>query len=349
MEGHGLYNRSSCVQAAGLSPAVPMFEQAARVVPLPRAPQPIVIADYGCSEGHNSLVPIARAIAALRERVGRERAISVVHTDLPDSDFPVLFQTLATDPSSYLRGDSAVFPSVVGRSFYEQILPSDSVTLGWSSWAVQWLRRLPAPIPDQVQVAYSRDPAVREVFARQAAEDWRNFVTHRGRELRPGGRLVVLTMASDEAGGFGYRPLVRALYAALVDMAESGFLRVEELRRMAIPTFGRSRADFMAPFTGERHFAGLSIEQLNVFHGEDRIWAEFKASGDARAFGAQWAAFSRASVFPTLAAGLDGGADDPRAGAFSDRLEEAVVTRLAAVPEQMLIPLARMMFVKRIA
>src|SRR6476660_1639064 len=126
--------------------------------------------------------PLAVAISALRERVGRERAISVVHTDLPDNDFAALFQTLASDPNSYLHGDPAVFASAVGRSLYEQILPSDSVTLAWSSWAVQWLSQVPAPIPDQVQVSYSRDPTARAAFARQAAEDWRTFLAHRGRE-----------------------------------------------------------------------------------------------------------------------------------------------------------------------
>src|SRR5271166_3633712 len=62
--------------------------------------------------------------------------------------------------------------------------------------------------------------------------------------------------------------------------------------------------------------------------------------GDAHAFGAQWAAFSRASVFPTLAAGLDYGRAGPSAAAFVDRLEAGVTARLAAAPERMLIPLA---------
>ena len=35
MEGHGAYTRSSQVQAAGLSPAVPLLEKAAKQVPLP--------------------------------------------------------------------------------------------------------------------------------------------------------------------------------------------------------------------------------------------------------------------------------------------------------------------------
>ena len=73
MEGHGVYNRSSRVQAAGLSPAVPLLEQAAETVPLAAAPQPVVIVDYGSSEGHNSLGPVAAAITVLRKRVGLEQ------------------------------------------------------------------------------------------------------------------------------------------------------------------------------------------------------------------------------------------------------------------------------------
>jgi hypothetical protein len=222
MEGHGVYNRSSRVQAAGLSPAVPLLEQAAKSVPLPAGPDPVFLVDYGSSEGHNSLGPLATAVRVLRERLGPERAISVVHTDLPDNDFTALFRTVAADPNSYLRGNPEVFTLAVGRSFYEQILPAGSVTLAWSSWAVQWLSCLPALIPDQVQVAYSRDPAARAAFSEQAAADWRTFLTHRGRELRPGGRLVVLTMCVDEVGNFGYRLLLEAMYAALLDLVENG-------------------------------------------------------------------------------------------------------------------------------
>ena len=79
MEGHGGYTRSSSVQAAGLSPALPLFEQAASAVPLPDSSEAIVIADYGSSEGHNSLAPLSAAIRVLRGRMGPGRAISVVH------------------------------------------------------------------------------------------------------------------------------------------------------------------------------------------------------------------------------------------------------------------------------
>jgi len=346
MEGHGGYNRSSEVQAAGLSPAVPLLEAAARTVPLVDGPAPIVIADYGASEGRNSLGPMAAAIARLRARAGVERAICVVHTDLPGNDFAALFETLESDPGSYLRGDAATFASAVGRSFYGQILPPESVTLGWSSWAVQWLSRSPGPIPDQVQIAYSRDEAARAAYHRQSAEDWRTFLVHRGRELRAGGRLVLLTMALDDDGAFGYAPLVEAVYGGLMALVDEAFIRADEVERMVIPTVGRSRADLGAPFAETGAFAGLAIEHLDVFHGEDGIWSEFERTGDAAAFGARWAAFNRASVFPTLALGLDGGAQDPRAAAFFTRMQAVVAARLAAEPVPMVMPLARMVLVR---
>jgi hypothetical protein len=337
------------VQAVGSLPAVALLDRVGRAVPLPPSPELVVIADYGSSEGHNSLKPIAATIRALRDRVGHERAIFVFHTDLPGNDFTALFQMLANGPNSYLRNDPAAFAAAVGRSYFQQILPADSVTLGWSAWAVQWLSQVPCAIPDQVQVAYSRDAAARSAFAEQAAEDWRRFLTMRSRELRPGARLVVLTMATDDSGDFGYRPVVDALYGTLVDMVDRGLIRKEEFRRMVIPTVGRTRVQFMEPFAKGGCFEHLSIEDFELFHGEDRIGTQFEASGDAHAFSAQWAAFCRASVFPTLAASLDGAPDSARSVKFFDELETGVAARLAVAPVRMTIPLAQMMLVKAIS
>jgi hypothetical protein len=346
MEAHGAYNRNTGVHAAGSSPAIPLFEEAARRVALADAPEPVTIADYGASEGHTSLQPLSAAIRALRERIGADRAVSVVHTDLPSDDFGVLFEMLENNPASYLRGDPACFASAVGRSFYRQILPASSVTLGWSSWAVQWLSRTPCPIPDQVQIAYSRDPAAHAAFARQAAADWASFLTYRGAELRPGGRLVVLTMALTDEGEFGYRPVLKAMYVSLLALVSAGLVRPEEARRMAIPTVARSREQFLAPFAATGAFAGLSVEHAEVFRGEDPIWTDFQRDGDTISYGARWAAFSRATVLPTLALALEDGAGDPRRDDFIARMEEGMAARLAARPEPMLIPLAALMLAK---
>jgi hypothetical protein len=341
------YTVSSRLQAAGLRPAIALFEEAAAAVPLPSPPQPIVIADYGASTGHNSLLPISSALPVLRGRTRPEHSILVVHTDVPDNNFTVMFETLAEDPDTYLHKDAATFASAVGRSFYNQIIPSNSVHLGWSSWAVQWLSRVPAPVPDHLQVAYSADESVRSAYARQAAYDWHEFVAFRGRELCPGGRLVILTMALDEHGEFGYRPLLTALVDVLSELVAGGLLTEDEVHRMCLPTVGRREADFMAPFAPSGRFERLSIEHLEVFDAEDRFWLQYQNDHDAAGFAALWAAFAKAAVFPTLATALAGGRADARSAQFFDRLEAGITERLAASPEQMQLPMAKLVLTKQ--
>lgn len=335
---------SSRLQAAGLSSAIALFAQAARTVPLPAPPQPIVIADYGAGTGHNALLAIGTAVTVLRGRTRPEHSLLVAHTDTADNDFSTLFRTVAQDPDSYLRRDAATFTSAVGRSYYSQILPSNSVNLGWSAWSILWLGRVPMPVGDHIAVAYSADAHVRAAYARQAAHDWHEFVAFRGRELCPGGKLVVLTMALTDDGDFGYRPLLSAVTDALRELVAVGLISHDELHRMSLPIVGRAAADFAAPFAPSGRFERLSIEHLEVFDAADRFFNQYRIDHDAKAFGARWAAFCRFAIFGALAAALD---DRGRHAVFFDRLEAGVAARLAAAPEQTRIPLAEVVLAKR--
>ena len=104
MEGKGFYNKYAAIPAAGGALALPLLERAAQLIDLDKGDRPIVIADYGSSEGKNSLAPMRAAIAVLRARVGPKRPILVYHTDLPANDFSTLLKVLETDPDSYVRG-----------------------------------------------------------------------------------------------------------------------------------------------------------------------------------------------------------------------------------------------------
>jgi len=340
------YSAASRLQAAGLSSAIRIFEQAARDVTLPGLPHPITIADYGAANGYNSLLPIGAAVDVVRTRTRADHAILVAHTDLPDNDFSALFATLDTDPDSYLAKDPATFASAVGRSFYQQILPTKSIVLGWSSWATHWLSKVPAPIGDHIHIAYSADQAARQAFSQQAALDWNNFVAFRGRELAPGGRLVVLTLGLDAAGLPGFDGVMVAITEALSRLADDGLVQPEELRRMTIPTFGRTEKELTAPFFPSGRLEGLAVESLELFEAEDRFWSRYQLDGDAGAFGAAWAGFARAAIFPTLAAALQGGLADPRSGTFIAALESSVADHLAESPQRTTIPLASVVLAK---
>ena len=85
-----------------------------------------------------------------------------------------------------------------------------------------------------------------------------------------------------------------------------------------------------SPFAPSGTLERLSIDHLDVFDAEDRFWTQYQVDHDAKAFGAQWAAFARASVFPTMAAALEGGRADPRSDEFMTQLEAGVAARMAA-------------------
>src|SRR5262245_44376864 len=107
MEGGGFYNSNSSLQAAGIAAVLPLWETTVRSVD--PGVGDLVIADYGSSQGRNSMRPISMAIEALRARAGDDAPVEVIHTDLPSNDFTSLFKALGEEPDSYMMGASQVF------------------------------------------------------------------------------------------------------------------------------------------------------------------------------------------------------------------------------------------------
>jgi hypothetical protein len=97
MGADGAYNEHVKIPVAAAASILQHWERAVRSVALDHGEQPIVIADYGVSQGKNSLAPIRIAIDSLRSRVGLDRPISVCHVDLAIDDFNTLFKVLEGD------------------------------------------------------------------------------------------------------------------------------------------------------------------------------------------------------------------------------------------------------------
>ncbi len=346
MMAGGAYNRNSGIQAAGLAPAIPLFEQAAREVPLGSPDSPIVIADYGASQGRNSLAPLRAAIGVFRARAGPSRPICVFHIDQSQNDFCSLFDVLASDPETYAQGDPQVFSYAVGRSYFEPLFPAASVTLGWCSWSAHWLSRAAAGFPNSVTPQRTSDMAARLAYERQAAADWGLFIASRQLELKPGGKLVVLLLSKIDPSADDWTPLFKALDSELTAMVEDGFITYDESLDVLLPTYLRSRAELLAPFAGFGSEDALTVEHIELFPARDPIWEAYQADGDSVALATRWAAFTRSALSPSLAAGLGEARSPAHVAAFHERLERRVAAALAAAPERMPITLAKLLFRK---
>ena len=331
MEGDGAYNRGARIPASGAMASLPFLETAVRKIKLDHGPEPIVIADYGCSQGKNSLAPVRLAIERLREKVGADRPILVFHIDQPDNDFSTLFRVLDTEPDRYSLNDPNVLSCAIGKSFYRSVFPAAHVHLGWCSYAAVWLSRVPGPIAGHFMATHSRG-AERAAFERQAAEDWEDFLSLRARELRPGGRLVVVLPGLHDDGGSGIEPLVNEANAVLAEMVDNGAIRAEERKRMVLGSYPRRRRELLAPFEKGRHFQGLTVECCELTWLPDGAWAEFERDHDAEALAAKHALFFRAVFAPSLALSLTKIHGSDRYRTFADDLERRLQRRLVEQP-----------------
>jgi hypothetical protein len=328
MEGGGSYNLHARLPAGGASLALPLLEEAVRNITFEPGSQPIVVADYGSSQGKNSLIPMRAAVHTLRARVGMDRPIFVVHIDQAANDFNTLFNVLHSDPERYSAGDPNIFPAAIGRSFYESVFPKEHVHLAWSSYAAVWLSRVPARIPGSFMPLASTG-ALREAFEKQAAADWKFFLSLRANELRPGGRLVVVLPGLSDDGTSGFEPLFNQANGAIAALVVEGVISAADREAMALGSYPRRRSDLLAPFQTDGLYCSLTVEHCELFELPDAAWTDYQRDGNKEQLVNRHVGFFRSIFVPSLAAAI---ADEKKRASFADCLEKKLKLQLAERP-----------------
>ncbi len=331
MATHGEYSRHSRPQHAAAAVAYPYLRSAAARVPLPDAPAPLQILDMGCAGGQNEMEPIALAIDGVRARDART-PVCVVHTDLPENDFGSLF-ALLDSATSYTAGRDSVFPSAVGRTLYGPLVPDRSTHLGWSGITLHWLSTVPCPVPDAV-FSNLTTGAVRDALQRQAADDWSTFLRERARELVDGGELVIVAGASDDAGRAGAEGLFGLIGDELHAMVERGSLQRAEAERIFYPTWNRTLAEWLAPFS-----SGPASDDFEVLeHREDAsddsaTFPQYARDHDAAAFARAYIGFVRAVTENPFFRSLDPARTEAQRDAVITEFYDGLQQRIEAAPD----------------
>jgi cyclopropane-fatty-acyl-phospholipid synthase len=298
MQGNGFYNRNSWLQAANLASALPLLRDAAGNL----KPGPVTLVDYGSSQGRNSMLPLSGAIDAIRNAGRQVHPVEVLHVDLPSNDFNSLFETLGNPVESYLTDRPEVYPAAIGKSYFEQVLPSGRVDLGWSSNALHWMRCNPINVADHGWAVFSNEPKAKAAVDRQLASDWREFLIARAAELREGGMLVCQFMGRGEHS-HGFEWMANCWWQAIVEIQREGQISDEEIGRMTCASAGRSIEQIEQPFAAGQ-FHGLVLDHVAVVTAPDPFWETYSRTGDALGFGRSWAATMRAANGPSFTAGL---------------------------------------------
>jgi hypothetical protein len=335
MKAGGYYDQHSSFQRVTVEALLPWIGRAVESMTLPDERQSFTVADYGCSEGGNSILAVGHVVTAFRRR-RPVQPVCGIHSDLPTNDFNRVFANLHDSQSStYLQDHGTRRPNVsalaAGGSFYGPVLPPASVHFALSFTAVIWLDRVPDVAMPEFISYLEATPATQEAFARLAARDLAVYYRHRAEELAPGGKLLLVIPGSDGKTRCG-DGLYHLLNEAGLDLVAGGRIDRGRWLRFAFPTYFRTIDEML---TSLRHTDGpgdgtFVVDRAELLELPIPFLERFRQTGDARAYAAEYVGFLRAFSEPVLAAGL--AADAPTMDALFNRAVERLLAEPARFP-----------------
>ncbi len=201
MKGEGYYSQKTAGAKNAIDSIQEILERS--VISLPNN-KILRFADFGAADGGTSQELWYNLINLIRSG-GDDRVIEIIYTDLASNDFSTLFKKMqgmhGEKKLAYQKIFDNVFVHGCGTGFHQQLLATDSLSLGFSATAMHYVSQKPCQIKNHVHMV-GADIAEKRQFMNQAATDWESILLSRAKELASGGRFVCMNFGIDEKGRY---------------------------------------------------------------------------------------------------------------------------------------------------
>ncbi|MEM5582015.1 hypothetical protein WNZ15_06100 [Roseibium sp. AS2] len=340
MVGGGFYNANSATQWKAIEAVLPFVDEAANTLPttsFTNGNGTVCLADFGCSEGLNSIAVMQRALAGLLPRT--DRPVQTIHSDLPTNDFSRLFVNLRPGGRPVFDG-ARVYSAAVAGSMYDQLLPDRSLHLATTFNAIGFLSRRPVEVlpgyiclngPSAARANGFVSSEDRHIFAEQAKRDVADFLKMRARELVPGGKLLVQVFGANEVART-CDGIYDLLNDAVLAFVATGEISRETYDRYYQPVYMRALEELTAPVSQEAYgAAGLfRIDGTRSYEIPVPFNTRFDADGDLERYATDYVNFFRAFTQSILETALPEG---PGRSSLVDRIYNCAKDLIRATPE----------------
>ncbi|EFA78856.1 hypothetical protein PPL_08324 [Heterostelium album PN500] len=192
------------------------------------------ISDFGCSHGRSSLLPISVIITQIRKRMSAVD-ITVYHNDLPQNDFSQLFLEVNSNPDSYLKVSNNIFTMAAGRSFYDNVFPSNSIHFSIGFNCFHWASKLTSPFKNTIYYGHTQDDNLKKLWKKETVLDLITILSARARELAVGGVFVSNFLTDDNNGFEKSRMFYHKVKKIWDSLATDNYISVEEADKMVYP------------------------------------------------------------------------------------------------------------------
>lgn len=291
MSGGGQYSLATIGAKHVIDAATPMVLKAIEDLAHQSIETGFTISDMGTADAGTSLSMMTSVVDAVANRVP-QAPITVIYSDQPRNDFNALIANVygLGSHESYLERREDIFPLISGTSFYKQIVPTGTLDVGFSATAMHWLSDKVCNISNHVQAVGAKGKEL-EAYRRQAHSDWRQILLHRARELKPGGKLVLINFARDEKGRYlgntdGINMFDTFNQIWLDFLADKRISR-EEYNNMTLPQYYNTVEEFSAPLLNVDdavHQAGLRLDHIETRIVKCPYAESYLEHGDAQRF-----------------------------------------------------------------
>nr|AMB61020.1 loganic acid O-methyltransferase-like protein [Lonicera japonica] len=225
------------------------------------------IADLGCSIGPNTLTARQNIIESVELKTPIQFPRIPCLLQRPHQQrFNTLFRTLPPSRRYFAAG-------VLG-SFYNRLFPAATLNFVLSSYAVQWMSKVPNGLRDANSAAFNKGKTycsrtrkgLAEAYFDQFKRDMSDFLNARAEEVVEGGLMVItVPCVPDDAlpSHTGAAMLQEVLGSCLVDMANMGLINEERVDMFNVPLYFPSAQEMELLINMNTHFSIERMETLN--------------------------------------------------------------------------------------
>ncbi|XP_057509306.1 loganic acid O-methyltransferase-like isoform X1 [Actinidia eriantha] len=279
-DGAYSYTKNSHYQRAASYVAKEMIEEAIAdkfdVKSLSSSSNTIRIADLGCSVGPNTFITMQNLIESMERKRHSQNCTKMTEfhlffNDHASNDFNTLFNSLPLGRHYFAAG--------VPGSFHGRLFPKSSLHFVHSSYALQWLSKVPEDLLDKSSPAWNKgrihytnaSEQVANAYANQFAKDMEVFLDARADEIAVGGMMVVIMPALPD--GVHPSQILSGLFydfleQSVVDMVKTGSISEAEVDSFNLPLYAPT-PKVMTQLVQSN--GGFSIERMELTDPSSKI------------------------------------------------------------------------------